>query len=225
MGLDLYAKLEPLIPFPEEMKKLYTAYLKKLEKQQPAGILDIGCGGGNFMELALAKGFEIEGIDLSGAQVAMATSRGFKAVVKDLADVSGTYDAAVAVFDVLNYMDEEALGEFFQNAKKVLNPGGKFYADINTLFAFEEIAQGALLLHGDGQHGSMEAYFDGEKLHTELRLFTRKGDCYTMEEDTIIQHYHSLEVIRKLSPFKTMKVDNLALYSKKPDKFLITFSD
>lgn len=225
MGLDLYAKLEPLIPFPEEMKKLYTAYIKKLEKQQPKSILDIGCGGGNFMELATEKGFAIEGIDLSAAQVAMAASRGFKAEAKDLADVSGTYDAAVAVFDVLNYMDETALAEFLQNAKRILAPEGRFYADINTLFAFEEIAQGALLLHGEGQHGSMEAYFDGESLHTELRLFTQDGDCFRMEEDMIIQHYHALEVIRKLSPFKTMKVDNLALYSKKPDKFLITFSD
>ena len=226
MGLDLYARIEPLIPFHDEMQKLYTAFIRKLEKSNPETILDIGCGGGNFMKLAIDKGFKnIEGIDLSPAQVETAKKAGLKAEAIDIKEVTKTYDACVAVFDVLNYIPYDELEDFLKEVKRVLKPGGKFYADINSLYGFEEVAQGALLLEGEDTHGSLEAYFNDDRLVTSVRLFTKTGELYKKEEDVITQYYHSIEYIRKINPFGNMKVDNLTLYSKKPDKFLLTFFD
>ena len=226
MGLDLYARIEPLIPFHDEIKKLYTAFIRKLEKSQPESILDIGCGGGNFMKLAIEKGFKnIEGIDLSTAQVEVAKAAGLNAEAKDIKEVTKSYDAAVAVFDVLNYIPYDEMEDFLKEVKKILKPGGKFYADINSLHGFEEVAQGALLVEGEDTHGSLEAYFEDDRLITNIRLFTKTGELYKKEEDVITQYYHSVEYLRKISPFANMKVDNLTLYSKKPDKFLLTFFD
>jgi SAM-dependent methyltransferase len=224
-GLDLYARIEPLIPFQDEIRRLYSTFIKKLQKEKPGLILDIGCGGGNFMKMARDMEFEIEGIDLSPAQVAVAKAAGLTAENKDIREVTKTYDTIVAVFDVLNYLDDEQLAAFLIEVKRVLKPGGKFYADINSLHGFEEVAPGSLLLHGDGTYGSLESGYGEGILDTTIRLFSKKGELYEKEEEHIIQFYHPLERIRKVNPFKTLTVDNLTLYAKKPDKFLLTFFD
>jgi len=226
VGLELYAKIEPLIPFEDEIDKLYQAYIARLKKQKPASILDVGCGGGKFMLAAIDEGFkDIDGIDLSQEQIKAAKEAGLSAAAIDIKDVTKKYDAVVAVFDVLNYVYYDELKEFLKNIKRVLNPGGKFYADINTLYGFEEVAQGDLLLEGEDIYGSLQATYEDEKLTTNIRIFSKSGELYKKEEDTITQYYHSIEYIKKINPFKNLKVDNLVLYGKKADKFILTFWD
>lgn len=226
MGLELYAKIEPLIPFDNEIEKLYKIYLKELKKQNPASILDLGCGGGKFMQKAIKDGFlNIDGIDLSLKQIEIAKKAGLNAEAIDIKAVTKKYDAVVAVFDVLNYVYYDELESFLKSVQGILNDGGKFYADINTLHGFNEVAQGDLLLEGEGIYGSLSSYFEENKLETNLRIFTKSGELYKKEEDVITQYYHSIEYIKKINPFKNLKVDDISLYGKKADKFLLTFWD
>jgi len=68
-SLDLYARLEPMIPFQEEITALYDAHLAMLEEKGIKTFLDIGCGSGAFLNRAKRMGFSGKGIDLSEAMV------------------------------------------------------------------------------------------------------------------------------------------------------------
>jgi len=224
MSLELYAKIEPLIPFKEEKQKLYNLYLKKLKKIGAKKILDLGCGGGNFMQLAIKENFEIDGIDLSHLQIEMAKSKGLNAQVLDIKDVKEKYDAIVGVFDVINYIKKEELEFFLQNIQNALYENGTFLCDINTFYAFEEIAPGDLILEKDEICAAIRADFDDNILQTQITLFEKNTkECYKKIKDSFLQYYYSLDFIKKINPFKNLKVDYVKLYTNKTEKYLLEF--
>lgn len=222
--LDLYASVEPLIPFQEEIDALYAHYLQALEKVGAKTVLDIGCGGGRFMEQAKAAGFHIRGVDLSSAQVEAAQAKGLDARPLDLCTLQGeTYDAAVAVFDVLNYLSPDQLGLFLSCVKKILKPGGFFFADANTLFGFREIAQGSIFLEGEELYANLDAVFEEPILSTKLHLFKRTGDLYRLEEGEIVQYYHTKSFLKKASALRLETAEPFHLYGDEPDKYFLTY--
>jgi 2-polyprenyl-3-methyl-5-hydroxy-6-metoxy-1,4-benzoquinol methylase len=225
MGLDLYAKLEPLIPFENEIVYLYDAFIEKMEELKPTSILDVGCGNGNFIKAVQNCGFSnIEGIDLSKEMVKIAKQKGVEAEHIDIAQKEGQYEMITAVFDVLNYLDTPTLKSFLKDAHRLLKPGGVFIADINSQYGFEEIAPGSLLVQKDNYYGSLDAEYEKEVLTTKLRLFTPKESLFEMSEDTIIQYYHPISRLKKLSPFQNMRHEPLNLYGEEADKHLLLFT-
>ncbi len=65
--------------------------------------------------------------------VALAQERGLDAECKALASVDETFDAAVAVFDVLNFIPSAELNAFMASVADVLNPGGIFSTPCTVL--------------------------------------------------------------------------------------------
>ncbi len=222
-NLDLYAKIEPLIGFYEEYDYLYEQYLDILSEYPNIDhVLDVGCGNGNLL-LSLQKRYRAEGIDLSAKMVEIAKSKGANASTMNLKDVKDSYDAILAVADVLNYLDSDALDEFLFNVSKRLNNGGIFIFDINSRFGFEEVTSGSMSVDEGDQFLSIEAEFLDDTLRTEITLFERVKDseCFIKEDNIIFQYYHDIEKIVSKTDLELVLVKDIALFSDVSDKSLV----
>jgi SAM-dependent methyltransferase len=222
--LELYARVEHLLGIEESTQFLHDSYAQTLEAYDVKSVLDIGCGRGGLMEQLGFDEIEAKGIDLSEVMVEDAKAKGLNAECIDIADEKGQYDAAVAVFDVLNFMDADALDAFFDNVAKVLKPKGLFIADINTQYGFSAVAEGTM--NAEDEHGflSVDAVYDKGELRTIFTYFEKgEGECYTKEQQMITQYFHPLSFFRRKRALKLIKHEKISLYDK-DDKALLIFS-
>ena len=222
-NLDLYAKIEPLIGFDEAYEALYQIYLEILDGFDIESVLDVGCGNGNFL-LHLQKRYKAMGIDLSPRMVQIATAKGVDAHNRQLAKVEETFDCVVAVGDVLNYMREEELQVFLSHVERVLNKGGVFVCDINTLHGFEEVTAGSMSADFGEQFVSIDSeYIDGI-LSTEITLFEQsEGACYHKEQDTILQYYHDSALLEEMTAMPMDSRRDISIFSEESDKTILVF--
>ncbi len=222
-NLDLYAKIEPLIGFDEAYEALYQIYLDMLLGYEVETILDVGCGNGNFL-LHLQKKYQAKGIDLSPRMVAIATQKGVQASNMQISTVKESFDAIVAVGDVLNYLRRDELKAFMQEVSRLLHHGGIFICDINTLHGFEEVTAGSMSVDFGEQFLSIDSeYLDGI-LTTEMTLFERgEGECYHKEQDTILQFYHDRKQLEALTSLKLINFREIGMFSDEDDKMIFVF--
>jgi SAM-dependent methyltransferase len=108
---------------------LYAHVLAWLDRMSPrrGTVLDVGCGGGRFLSLCLAKGWKAVGVELSRDAVAHARQRGLK-VHSQAWPVPAIADESVEAVTFINVLDHlsdpfEALRE----AARVLKPEGLLY--------------------------------------------------------------------------------------------------
>ena len=226
MGLELYAKIEPLLGFKETIEELYDFYIELLKSYKPNSLIDIGCGSGAFLK-RVSQNLELKracGIDLSKTMIKRAKLLGIDAKAKDLCDIDEQFDVATAVFDVLNYLDFKALELFCSCVYKVLNPGGIFVADINTLFGFEEIAQGFLIREDEKRFVGLDSIFEDKKLVTKLTLFEKKNSkCYLKSKDKIVQYYHEAKKLSNISRLTLIQSYPIKMYADIADKEVLVF--
>ncbi len=225
MGLDLYSKIEPYLELEEEVKELHSAFLGLIFEKNLNDIIDIGCGQGAFMMHLLANGIEVYGIDLSVEQITVCQSFNLRADAIDVKEVEDTFACATAIFDVLNYIPKTSLEDFLKNTHKILNPNGYFIFDVNTLFGFEEIAQGSLNINQKDKFIAIDAIFENNELKTDMTLFSKtKNNTYTKEQDSITQYYHALDYLKTLLSscgFKIEQIINFNLHSDEDaDKYI-----
>jgi len=224
-GLDLYAKIEHLFDFEYVMEFLWDKYIQELKALNVKRVLDIGCGSGGFMLKAKEAGFEIVGIDISEEMVKHTTQKGLEAYHKDLCDFSGEFDACVAIFDVINYMNKEYLKEFLGCVKNVLKKDGYFLFDVNTLHGFEDIAQGTLAVEDENIFGVLDSVFENSVMETKITVFEKDIECYKKEEGSILQYFHKNQEIKKITTLKFDKKIDIHLYSDFSDKNLLVFKN
>ncbi|MBI5241475.1 MAG: class I SAM-dependent methyltransferase [Elusimicrobia bacterium] len=133
VGADWYAKLAPARvetardplhgPAPEDDWRFSQFFSDRL----PGGrLLDVGCGGGDFMALAARKGYQPVGFDYDGRVVQEARRKGLDAYCTDfeafvVGRQEGEFDI-LTLFDVLEHTPEPAW--FLQQLKRLLRPGG-----------------------------------------------------------------------------------------------------
>ena len=216
--------MEHLLGIEESTQFLHDSYAQTLEAYDVKSVLDIGCGRGGLMEQLALDNIEAKGIDLSQVMVDEAKAKGLNAECIDVADEKGQYDAAVAVFDVLNFMDTEALEAFLDNVAKTLKPKGLFIADINTKYGFSAVAEGTMNAEDDEGFLSVDAVFDENELRTIFTYFEKGEDeCYSKEQQMITQYFHPLSFFRKKRALKLIKHEKISLYDTN-DKALLVFS-
>ncbi len=227
-NLDLYAKAEHLLGIEEATEALYDLYRSELDDYKIKTLLDIGCGRGGFMERMMSDGVVCKGIDLSQVMVDECRAKGLDAQCIDIADEGGKYDAVVAIFDVLNFLDHDELLKFLDGVGARLNDDGVFIADINTLYGFSDVAEGTMSSENESEFLVVDAVFRDEKLYTKFTLFKKENEekeensIYKKHQDTIVQYFHKIRVFEKLSSLKLVEKQTFSLYDTK-DKTLLIF--
>ena len=139
----------------------------------PARILDVGCGAGDFMQVAKTAGYTVEGIDISEASAEICRSRGLNARAGNFLTekFEGKFDL-ITMWDVVEHLrDPES---FFERARSLLTARGYLFTKIP---GFGDLTVGlarrwprvAGTLLGAPSHVQ---YFDRRSLD---RLFSRTG--------------------------------------------------
>ena len=223
--LDLYASIEEYLDFDEEVERLYNAIKDIVVSKKPKTLIDIGCGQGEFCKLCSQDGIKTFGVDLSAKQINIAKSKGIDASCIDIKDIYEKYDCATAVFDVVNYLSENYIKSFLTHSYNLLNDGGYFIFDINSLYGFEVVAPGTLNIDNDDNFIAIDADFEDNTLYTDITLFSKEGDCFKKQSGTIEQYYYridQLEMILKSIGFNVEKVIDFKLHdsSEADDKFI-----
>ena len=213
-SLDLYAKVEDLLGVKEVAPVLYAHYLFFLNSVEFDTLLDVGCGSGDFLRqmqgaLNIPK---VKGIDLSPSMVARTLAQGYEASCIDLCELNGTYDVITAVFDMLNYLDQEQLGRFLACVKEHLNPDGSFLFDINTLYGFENVAVGSYIVDDDTRFLTVDSDFENSEYLSEFTLFEKADEYFKKSQETIRQYYHTVDDIVALSGLELLVNDEVNLY-------------
>ena len=202
-NLDLYAKAEHLLGIEEATEALYDLYRSELDEYKVKTLLDVGCGRGGFMRRMMSDGVTCKGVDLSNVMVDECTAQGLDAECIDVSEVEGKYDAIVAIFDVLNFLDKDGLTKFLDAVAEKLNDDGLFIADINTLYGFSDVAEGTMSNDTQKEFLIVDAVFDNNELHTKFTLFEKNEDeRFTKYQDTIIQYFHKMQFFEKVKSLK-----------------------
>lgn len=107
--------------------------LKAVLEQQPAAVLEVGCGEGELAEqIAASPGIDVVAVDLSPRMVEVTAARGVDARVADvqaLPFADASFDVVVAVWMLYHVPDlDRGLGEIV----RVLRPGGVLVAGTNA---------------------------------------------------------------------------------------------
>ncbi|MEA2050591.1 MAG: class I SAM-dependent methyltransferase [Campylobacterota bacterium] len=223
--LDLYATIEQYLEFDEEISVLYSAIKNIVVDIWPNSLIDIGCGQGDFCKLLNDNGIDTLGVDLSAKQIEIASLKGIISKCIDIKDIKEKYDCATAVFDVINYLSRDYIKEFLQNTYNLLNDGGYFIFDINSLYGFDEVAQGTLNIDTDDKFIAIDANFDDDILYTDITLFSKQSrDYYTKDTGTIKQYYYdndSLIDILNSVGFEIEEIKSFNLHSSESnDKYI-----
>jgi len=222
-NLDLYAKAEHLLGIEEATEALYDLYRSELDDYKVKTLLDVGCGRGGFMRRMESDGVKCKGVDLSSLMVQECKEQGLDAECIDVKDVTGTYDAVVSIFDVLNFMNTQELEAFLDAVADKMDENSIFIADINTLYGFKDVAEGTMSNDADDEFLSVDAVFQENELHTKFTLFEKNDDGrYTKYQDTIVQYFHKIEFFKKHKKLKLIDKQTFSLYDVE-DKTLLIF--
>lgn len=223
-SLDLYAKVEDLLGVKEAAPSLYAHYLLFLNAVNFDTLLDIGCGSGDFlrqMQSALDIP-HVKGIDLSPLMVDKTAQKGIEAECINLCDLNGSYDVITAVFDMLNYLDTQALKNFLNCVKNHLNEDGLFLCDINTLYGFENVAVGSFIVDDEERFLTVDSDFEKGEYTSEFTLFEKEHKHFIKSQETIIQYHHTIDDIVTFSGLEFITSDDVNLYDfEEADKCFI----
>ncbi|MEA2111489.1 MAG: class I SAM-dependent methyltransferase [Campylobacterota bacterium] len=221
--LDIYAKSEHLLGIEESTEILHSIFVTLLEDEKINSVLDIGCGRGGLMKKLNALNIKTEGIDLSELMIEEALKSGLNVTCKNICEVRGTFKAATAVFDVLNFIPKNEIKSFFTCISNVLEEGGVFIADINSESGFSEVAEGVMCAEDEMMFLNVNAQYEEEKLYTEFTLFEKCNDGhYEKSQEIIEQYYYNLESLKNNGSLKLVEDHPLSLYDV-DDKIILIF--
>jgi 2-polyprenyl-3-methyl-5-hydroxy-6-metoxy-1,4-benzoquinol methylase len=123
----------PALPLAEALAQYRRRWAGYLPASRDARILDLGCGGGEFLLFLEGQGYSrLEGVDVSPEQVELARRRGLKSVqVADALDYletnRGPYDLVNAQH-VLEHLTRPELLRLLDAVVAALQPGGRLFA-------------------------------------------------------------------------------------------------
>lgn len=112
-----------------EVKQNFRFYLPYLKQAGVTmGILDVGCGRGEWLELLRDEGLQAKGIDLNRSMVEQSRSSDLEVVCGNAIDYLRTLPdhsfSAITSFHVIEHLDFKVLIELIDETVRVLKPGG-----------------------------------------------------------------------------------------------------
>ena len=126
----LYLRLGEIFRESEELvQKRLLIYLPYVQNAGTGGgVLDLGCGGGEWLALLREDGQRAQGVDINGALVARCSSRGLDVRQEDLFEYlrkqKDSSFAVVTAFHVAECLSFDQLVELLDQSLRVLVPGG-----------------------------------------------------------------------------------------------------
>jgi SAM-dependent methyltransferase len=166
--------------------------LSPLLERLPAGsrVLDLGCGAGVPITLALSQHYEVTGVDFSREQIALAKAQVPKATFVQ-ADMTacffpeGSFDAVVCFFAIFHLPREEHAG-LFQQIHRWLKPGGYFLA---TLALTNEPA------YTESDYFGQEMYWSNLAIEEYKDLLHETGfdilETWLLSDDSFVEDHES----------------------------------
>ncbi|KJW07884.1 methyltransferase domain protein [Orientia tsutsugamushi str. UT144] len=127
--------------FNENNSRAINALLEKILKEHHvATVLDLTCGTGSQVFWLKEKGFEIVGSDISRSMLKIAKQKAklnqlkIKFLQGDCRTIhAGQFDAAITIFNAIEYLTREDFKLTIQNINRNLNPSGLYIFDIFNL--------------------------------------------------------------------------------------------
>jgi len=226
-ALDLYSKVEDLLGVNEVTPILNEYYYETLNSLSFKTLLDVGCGSGGFLAQVSVNYPKVEamGIDLSPLMVKQTQSKGLNAECIDLCKMSQTFDVITAIFDMVNYLDKKNLKRFLRCIEERLEKGGYFIFDINTLYAFKVVAAGSFIKDGGDRFVTIDSDYEEEvgEYYMDFTLFEKEGETFRKSQESIIQYFHTVGEIQKLTNMRLVSKKPIAIYGDEVEKFYLVF--
>jgi SAM-dependent methyltransferase len=128
---DFYTRCYDLL-YRDKDYRAEARYVVEVLREQAKGsnaLLELGCGTGRYTEHFVQAGYAVHGVDLSPDMLARAKERcpttAFSSGDMSHLELGITFDAAVALFHVVNYLPtNRQLDGFFRSMSAHLIPGG-----------------------------------------------------------------------------------------------------
>jgi len=171
---DFYEKSQGMaVPISLQDIEFKSSRLRKLIKDsfpasREARILELGCGQGALIHFARQEGYKnIEGIDVSPGQVAVAHKLGIEGVrqgdaLKELMEQKDGSLDAVITYDFLEHFTKDEVWTIASNVVRVLAPGGRWIIHVPN----SESPFGGTIAYGDYTH---ESVFNRHSLNQLIR--------------------------------------------------------
>jgi cyclopropane fatty-acyl-phospholipid synthase-like methyltransferase len=122
-----YYQLPQFAKMPAYLEKRFAAmarYLKSIENRVgPKKLLDVGSGNGHFLLMMKARGWQVEGVEISQDATPSAELHVYSEEFQHLPVDVPTYDAITA-WAVLEHVHDPMA--YFRKASRLLNKGGQF---------------------------------------------------------------------------------------------------
>jgi SAM-dependent methyltransferase len=164
-------------------------------------VVDLGCGSGVLSEQLSAAGYDVLGVDVSPAMVALARERVPKGEFREGSLLSAEVPPCVAVAAVgecVNYLfdpgnTKPALSKLFRRISRALDPGGLFLFDAAGPGRVPGRGPRKTFAEGDDWAVLVTAEEDArhEFLTRRITSFRKVGDLYRRDHET-----HRLRLLR-----------------------------
>ena len=144
-------------------------YLRDLEKlRRTTKLLDVGCGSGDFPRFMKSRGWQVEGVEVSGHTAGSSEFRIYREEFQNIAVAEPIYDAVTA-WAVLEHVHDPLA--YFRKASQVLKKNGYFVFLVTNF------------------HSMASRHLFGEDIPRHLYFFTRQTVRRYLEKTGFVLEY------------------------------------
>ena len=104
-----------------------------------------------------------------------------------------------------------------------LEDGGYFICDINSFYAFDELAVGSYIKDANNRFVTIDSDFDNIEYTSEFTLFEKSGNRFKKSKEIIVQYYHTIEELQSLTNLKLINQSDISVYGEEVEKHYLLF--